>query len=301
MHPTEQIIGGPAVEAAAGGNVNLVWTASQSGTVHLGRTVLQAVKYDAGGPNYQVADDPYSGERFPFGVAQVTIKGDTFIKSIAGQGMAGVVWASFRGVQNRIRLPSVYLAAGETVTISLIVPAGSPRLQVVGGAPFSPEGGDCDMSNLLPGHGAAVDGYALGAQSLALASGQTANLVFQPIIDGIADLSRLTIQGGAAATPPDGTPLQLAQQEPDISELLIITSIQEKNRNQLIKGNNAVIPNMFAATSDYLWCNLGQQVLATTNTIVVTVLNPLSNAVDLFGAMPFLPEKGGKYSPSPCK
>jgi len=296
----EQLIAAPPIESAAGATDEVVIEANQAGVVHLGRLVMQAVKYGTGDPSFQATTDPYTGQRFPFIVTQVTVKGDTFIKSATGIGSQ--VFSSFRGVQNRIRLPSVHLSAGEKIKIGIEVPAGSPRLQVVAGAPFSPDDRKCDLSTLVPsGYGARANGYALGAKSLALASNSSATLEFQSdTLDGIVDLSRLALQAAAAATGTGGAgPEQLAQQEPDVSELLIVTSIKDKNKNELLKGNGASLelPNMFSNTAQVLWVNLGQQMISTSNKISVTVLNPLANAIDVAGSLPFLPERGGKYAP----
>ena len=282
----DQIAASPSVEAAAGAGPTVTITASQAGTYHLSRLLPFATKYGAGADDFVAAGDLYVGHRFPFGIKSIKVKGVEHNKSASS--LPSNAFAPWRGVMNKLRLPSVFLGSDETIDITLEVPAGSPRLLASFAVPFTPSAGKCDVSaNLFPG-GVLPPGYAMSGKSLALASDTPVTVQITPIIEGNTDLSRLCLQ---ATTGPVGAG---DQQELDVSELMIVTGYREQAGNELIKGKGAVrLPNLWASSTTKLWANLGQQFISAKNTIEVDVYNPLSQPVDIFACLPLVPVGGG--------
>ncbi len=282
----DQIAASPSTIVGAGAAGKMTLTASQAGTYHLSRILPSATKFGAAAPAFVAAGDGYTGFRFPFGITSISVKGVEYVKS--EQGIPSNAFVPWRGVQNKLRLPSIFLGSDETIEIAMEVPAGSPIIQGSFAVPFTPAASKCDLKSNLFDSGVLPPGFAFGGKSLALASAGTVTVTLTPIIGGNTDLSRLSLQATTAA-PGAGD-----QQQLDVSELLIVTDYREQSGDSLIKGKNGpMVPNLWASSSTKMWAELGQQFISAKNSIEVDVLNPLSQAVDIFACLPLVPVGGG--------
>jgi|DEB0MinimDraft_6_1074348.scaffolds.fasta_scaffold01042_11 hypothetical protein len=295
----EQIIASPSTECASGSTTPVTITAKEAGYVHLGRLCAFGVPFGAGATEtFQAATDPRTGHRFPACITSIDIKGREVIKSTSGAMPLGCFWP-WRPVQNRVRVPGVFLGSGETITFEVEVPSIAPAMAVSFAAPFSPNAGSCDLLPSLSAGGIVEGNIVVG--SATITTGNTGTVSLIPNVDGIIDLSRVTIQAIPAATPADAAG-QLAQQELDVSELMLVSSFKEQGGDQLLKGSNGPdSPNLWAPSASALWVNLGQQAISPNNSVDINVVNPLLQTVAVCVSAPLLPSTpNGQYDPKKC-